>query len=121
MRSASTVEIKTSNLTPAFIATVSASELLELFPVNFEGLDPLQAPEPSSLALLHFASGPAAIVFGSETGTITVSLPDDDDAPRIFDELIAEVPLGDRIQWIREDLAERNIRSIQRRVSRTRR
>lgn len=103
MRPASATEI-TSNLSPAFIATVSASELLALFPVVFEELDPLQAPEPSTLALLHFPSGPAAVVFGRETGTITVSLPDNADGPRIFDELIEEVPLGDRIQWTREDL-----------------
>ena len=95
MRPASTAEI-TSNLSPALIATVSASELL----------DPLQAPEPSSLALLSFPSGPAAVVHGRETGTVTVSLPEDGDAPRIFHELIDEVPLGGRIQWLRDDLSE---------------
>ena len=105
MRPASTAEI-TSNLSPAFIATVSASELLELFPVSFKELDPLQAPEPSSLALLSFPSGPAAVVYGRETGTVTVSLPEDGDAPRIFHELIDEVPLGGRIQWLRDDLSE---------------
>jgi hypothetical protein len=105
MRPASTAEI-TSNLSPALIAIVSASDLLELFPVRFEDLDPLQAPEPSSLALLRFPSGPAAVVYGRETGTVTVSLPDDDDAPRIFHELIDEVPLGGRIQWLRDDLSE---------------
>lgn len=104
MRTASTIE--TANLTPAFIANVSASELLDLFPFKFEELDPLQAPEPSSLALVHFPSGTAAVVYGKVTGTITVSLPDGDGAPRIFDELIAEVPLRHRIQWIRKDLAE---------------
>lgn len=90
-----------------------------MFPVSFKELDALQAPEPSSLALLRFPSGPAAVVYGRETGTITVSLPDDDDAPRIFHELIDEVPLGDRIQWFREDLGEQDVRSIRRsRVSR---
>jgi hypothetical protein len=105
MRPASTAEI-TSNLSPAFIATVSASELLEMFPVAFRELDPLQAPEPSTLALLSFPSGPAAVVYGQVTGTVTVSLPDDDDAPRIFHELIDEVPLGGRIQWLRDDLSK---------------
>jgi hypothetical protein len=109
MRPASTAEI-TLNLSPAFIATLSASELLEWFPVSFKDLDPLQAPEPASLALLHFPSGPAAVVYGKATGTITVSLPDDDDAPRIFHELIDEVPLGDRIQWIRDDLKAKETR-----------
>jgi hypothetical protein len=105
MRPASTTEI-TASLSPAFIAKVSASELLELFPVTFRELDPLQAPEPSTLALLSFPSGPAAVVYGKVTGTVTVSLPDDDDAPRIFHELIDEVPLGGRIQWLRDDLNE---------------
>jgi len=104
MRTANTAEIS-SNLSPAFIATVSAFELRELFPVTFKALDPLQAPEPSSLALLSFPSGPAAVVYGEKTGTLTVSLPDDDDAPRIFHELLHEVPLSDRIEWIREDLS----------------
>jgi hypothetical protein len=104
MRAASTAEIS-PNLSPAFIATVSASELRELFPVTFKTLDSLQAPEPSSLALLSFPSGSAAVVYGKETGTLTVSLPDDDDAPRIFRELLHEVPLGERIEWIREDLS----------------
>lgn len=105
MRPANTAEI-TSNLSPAFIATVGESELIELFPVSFEALDPLQAPEPSSIALLHFPSGPAAVVYGKVTGTITVSLPTSDNAPRIFHELIGEVPLGNRIQWVRDDLAQ---------------
>lgn len=105
MRPAGTAEIP-SNLSPALIAIVSASDLLELFPVSFEDLDPLQAPEPSSVALLRFPSGPAAVVYGRATGTITVSLPEDGDAPRIFHELIDEVPLGGRIQWLRDDLSE---------------
>ena len=104
MKPASTAEM-TSNLTPAFIATVSASELFELFPVRFEELDPLQAPEPASMALLHFPSGPAAVVYGRETATITVSLPDDDRAPLIFQELLDDVPLGERIQWVRGGLS----------------
>jgi hypothetical protein len=103
MRPASTAEI-TTNLTPAFIATVSSSEVFALFPVSFEDLDPLQAPEPSSLALVRFPSGPAAVVYGKETGTITVSLPDNDDAPQIFHEMLKEVPLSTRIQWMRDDL-----------------
>ena len=117
MRTASTAEVK-ANLSPAFIATVSASELQELFPVTFKPLDSLQAPEPSSLALLSFPSGPAAVVYGKETGTLTVSLPDDDDAPRIFHELIHEVPLGDRIQWIREGLSEESSRATSGTVAR---
>ena len=104
----------TSNLTPAFIAKVSASELFELFPVQFQELDPLQAPEPSSLALLHFPSGPAAVVHGRATDTITVSLPDDDRASLIFQELMDDVPLGERhpvgsvmVSGSREGLAPR--------------
>jgi hypothetical protein len=111
MRPANPDEIP-SNLSPAFIATVDASELLEWFPVSFHELDPLQAPEPSALALLRFPSGAAAVVFGRETGTVTVSLPDDEDAPQIFGELIDEVPLVDRIQWVRDDLRERELAAL---------
>jgi hypothetical protein len=94
----------TTSLSPALIATMNAAELRETFPVEFQDLDPLQEAEPSSAALLRFPSGHAAVVFGKQTDTITVSLPNDERAPRIYRELLEEAPVQRRIQWLRDDL-----------------
>jgi hypothetical protein len=90
---------------PALIVTMNAAELRQIFPVEFQELDPLQEAEPSSAVLLRFPSGHAGVVFGKQTDTITVSLPDDDRAPRIYRELLEEAPVQQRIQWLRDDLA----------------
>jgi hypothetical protein len=103
MKAADLHELTTS-LSPALIAEITAADLRTLFPVQFQDLDPLQEAEPSSAALLRFPSGHAAVVFGKETGTITVSLPDDDRAARIYRELLDQAPLQERIQWLRDDL-----------------
>jgi hypothetical protein len=99
-------------ISPALIAAMSAGELNKVFPVEFHELDPLQEAEPSSAVLLRFPSGHAAVVFGKETETITVSLPNDDRAPQIYRELLGEMPVQYRnqwlrdIQWLRDDLVK---------------
>lgn len=96
----------TAPVSPAMIATMSSAELHRLFPVEFVDLDPLQEAEPSSAALIRFPSGHAAVIFGKETETITISLPDDDRAVRIYRELLDEAPLQNRVQWLRDDLSK---------------
>jgi hypothetical protein len=99
-------ETLSTDVRPALTAHVSESELLRLFPVQFQDIDALAAAEPSKAALLRLDSGRLVVVeYGTVTSTVTVSVPCDADAAETVADLLLEARiLGSSIEWLSDDV-----------------
>lgn len=103
MRRARPAELQ-EDAVPALVLSVDPHRLRELFPVRFSRVDSLAEPEPSKGALIQLDSGPYAVVmYGTETGRATISLPAASNVRRTLAALLRETPIHrDEIEWIEE-------------------
>ena len=85
-------------------AEVSEPELKKLFPVEMEEIDSLAEPEPSVGALVQLRSGPyVVVIYGKETHTMKVLVPQGTDPIKGIEQVLAEVPIPKRrIRWRHE-------------------
>jgi hypothetical protein len=102
-------ETLSTDIRPALTAHVAEADLMRLFPVLFDDVDPLAAAEPSKAALLQLDSGRLAVVeYGTVTSTVTVSVPSDADTGETLLDLLLEAPLllepPSRIDWLSKDV-----------------
>jgi hypothetical protein len=80
---------------------VSEPEFKKLFPVDMEEIDPHAEPEPSVGALVQLQSGPyVVVIYGKESHTMKVLVPDGTDPIKGIEQVLAEVPIPKRrILW----------------------
>jgi hypothetical protein len=72
-----------------------------VFPVTMEEMDPFSEPEPSQGALVRLEDGRCVVViYGKETGTLKVLVPEGADPTEEISAFLAEVPISSRaITW----------------------
>jgi hypothetical protein len=103
MRRARPSELK-EDAVPAMVLSIDPRRLRELFPVRFSRVGSFAEPEPSKGALIQLDSGPYAVVmYGTETGRATISLPAASNVRLALAALLRETPIHrDEIEWIEE-------------------
>lgn len=91
---------------PVIEASLPEHEVRRLVPVELSRLDPLAEAEPSLGALLRLKGGLVAVaVYGTETETLALHLPEDDVSEEAIDAMLTEIPIPrGAISWRREPL-----------------
>jgi hypothetical protein len=76
----------------------------DLFPVRFEDLDPLSAPEPSEGALIKLENGEVILtVYGKKTGHLVIEAPKSHPTKTAIKAILSEIPpLGEYVLWTAE-------------------
>ncbi len=89
---------------PALTARLSESALAKLFPVKMEEMDSWDEPEPSKGALIQLESGHyLVVIYGKETQTTEILVPEGTNVTTGIEALLAEVPLSPKsILWRRD-------------------
>jgi hypothetical protein len=92
---------------PGLVLNLSVARLRELFPVEFDAMDPLSEPEPSEGALVRLDSGlQVVVVHGTITHRVTLSFPATADLSRALPNVFAEIPVrSSEIVWTAESAA----------------
>lgn len=86
---------------PILRAEISEEQLYQIFPIEFDELDPLCEPEPSVGALLRLESGDLVVVtYGRETGTLVLQIPESESVASTSTALFKEIPmLKEKTTW----------------------
>lgn len=86
---------------PVLEASLPEHEARRLLSVRLRRLDPLAEAEPSLGALLRLESGTVVVaVYGRETATLSLRLPETSIQPDVLRSLLEEIPIPEQsITW----------------------
>jgi len=117
MRRAKPTELRKETF-PVLTAVVSEKQLKALFPVDLAEIDRWAEPEPSVGALLQLRSGPYfVVVYGKETQTLKLLLPEGTDPSTGLEEVLAEAPIPERAILWRHDESPQPERSASQKLA----
>ena len=101
---------------PVPIATlhVTPARLAELFPMEFQDLDPLAAPEPSTGVRVLLSDGtPVFVIYGTVTETVMLETPAGGDLAEVLAMVLREFPIeAAELRWVRAENDERLLRIL---------
>ena len=94
--------------TPVLLARVPATQIRKLFPVDFEEIHPLSAPEPSMGALIALENGDLFVaIYEQETETLQIEMPKSKPAAETVRALLREVQLDrPHITWCIDEVLD---------------